>query len=109
MSKPRKIFDKPVSKTPITLLNNSIHYFLSWVLIVHEPGNYRLMVVHNKKLLMDEIYPTIRGAKIAFSKIYKRFAYCQSVKPVWSPVYSPYQHWLEEKKAFPLQMPLVEE
>ena len=63
-----------VEKNPlkISLLTNSIYYFIECVFILDLHDHYRLVVLHLGRVLTDASYETLRGARIAFSKMYKR-------------------------------------
>jgi hypothetical protein len=78
-------------------LINSIYYFIECVFILSLPGCYRLVVLHNGRVLTDSCYDTLRGAKIAFSKLYRHKAWAEGVKAQWSHLYQPDADWLEEK------------
>jgi hypothetical protein len=43
-------------------------------------------------------YPTERGCKIAFGKIFKDRAWDERVTPLWSHFYDPDKEWFEEKQ-----------
>jgi hypothetical protein len=60
-------------------------------------GKYRLVVLHNNKLLYDRFYNSIRGAKIAFQKLFKSKAWFEDVKAIWTIFYPPEKPWLVEK------------
>jgi hypothetical protein len=86
--------DKPVE---ICVLINSILYFLSCVFIMHMGEKYRLVVLLNNRLLYEGFYNTVRGAKIAFSKLYREKSWVEKVKSKWTPLYQPEKPWLAEK------------
>ncbi|MCP5049577.1 MAG: hypothetical protein GY940_20575 [bacterium] len=81
----------------LTMLENSIYYFLEFVFIEIREEKYRLVVCHQRHVMTDELYNTMRGAKIAFTKFYKKKAWKEAIKPVWSPFYLPDPTWLSEK------------
>ncbi|MCP5104732.1 MAG: hypothetical protein GY950_15210, partial [bacterium] len=54
----------------ISLLINSIYYFIESVFIMELREGYRLLVLHRGRVLADEIYKTVKGARIAFVKMY---------------------------------------
>jgi len=81
----------------IALLENSIYYFLDSVFIQEKPEGYRLVVSHQKRVLADQHYPTIRGAKIAFTKLFSENAWQEGIQAFWSPFYSPDNQWLSDR------------
>jgi len=89
---------KPVlAEEEIYLLVNAIHYFLDFVLIVKEPAGYRLVVTREKKVLTDLRFQNLRGARIAFVKLYKKRGCTSETKAQWSHAYSPEAKWLEQR------------
>jgi len=81
----------------ITSLTNSTLYFIENVFIIVK-GNgksYRLFVCHHNEVLADECYESLRGAKIAFSKLFQYKTFLNS-QPKWSPLYSPEKAWLDK-------------
>jgi len=78
----------------ITTLINSVLYFLESAFIVVEGNRCRLIVYHNNEVLADDSYETLRGAKIAFSKLFQYKAFLDS-KAEWSPLYPPEKEWLD--------------
>ena len=94
----RQPLEKPmIAKEEIYLLVNSIHYFLEFVLIVREPAGYRLIVTQGKKVLTDLRFKKLRGARIAFMKLYKKRGCTSEIKAQWSHAYSPEAKWLEQR------------
>lgn len=81
----------------ISLLINAIYYFLECVFILHEEDDYRLVVLQQRRVLLDKRYKTLRGAKIAFKKFYNWKAWNERVNADWSQPYNADDHWLEEK------------
>ena len=77
----------------ITLLINSAHYFLQHVLIMRENKQYRLLVIHNKRKLMDNIFKNMKGARVSFSKSFTKRRY-ESTRAEWSKLYQPEPGWL---------------
>lgn len=80
----------------VTTLVNAAYYFLESVIIVVTDDTYRLIVCHHDQVLADESYDTLRGAKIAFSKLFQPRVNIE-IKPEWSPMYPPEKEWLDEK------------
>ena len=58
-------------KVEISRLINSIYYFIEYVFILKKGSVYRLFALHNRRVLIDKTYQTMRGAKIAFGKTYR--------------------------------------
>jgi len=81
----------------IILLTNSVLYFLDFVFIIIEKETFRLVVLHRNRTLTDYRYRSLRGAKIAFSKIYIKMCCRKDVKPRWTCAYHPDSGWLEDK------------
>jgi hypothetical protein len=86
----------PVNQPLVSTLVNSVLYFLDSAVIIREANDYRLVVLHNKQVLADQGYETLRGAKIAFSKLFQYKAFLNS-KAEWSHLYPPEQKWLDDK------------
>lgn len=87
----------PYTETNIAVLQNAVYYFLQHVFIIIGDDDYRLVVLHNNRILTDSHYETLRGAKIAFYKRYNRKAWKMGVKANWSHTYNPDRDWLEAK------------
>jgi hypothetical protein len=81
----------------VTVLENSIYYFLECVFIIIEDDRYRLVVAHQKQLLLNCVYNTLRGAKIAFSRMYLAKAWREDIKAEWTHPYPPELKWLKQK------------
>jgi hypothetical protein len=77
----------------VCTLINSIFYFVGSVYITSIHGNYRLIAKHNGKVLYDRSYPTLRGAKIAFSKLFGHRSWREDVKAEWSDFYNVESNW----------------
>lgn len=87
---------KTQKKTMISMLLNSIHYFLDCVVIIHTNDRYRLLVFHSDNILFDQQYTTLKGAKIAFHQIYKNQTCINSIKARWDE-YFPEPNWIKKK------------
>jgi hypothetical protein len=87
---------KTTQDVEISVLINSIFFFLSYVFIMRIDGQYRLLVLLNNKLLYQGVYNTGKGAKIAFSRLYQDKAW-KKVKAQWTHFYPPEGSWLDEK------------
>jgi len=83
----------------ICILLNAIFYFVNSVFIINDNGKYQLVGEHNGKLLIDKSYRTLRGAKIAFSKLFNYRGWKQDTRAEWSGFYPPDRQWIEEKLA----------
>ncbi len=64
-------------------------------MIVLSGDDYRLIVVHNGKLLAEDTYKSAKGARIAFLKLYWHHAWQDNIKPQWTSFYSPEKDWLK--------------
>jgi hypothetical protein len=94
------------SDNGLLLLINPAYYFLECVYILFKKGYYRLIVLHNGRVLTYRNYRTLRGAKIAFQKIYKHKAWKEGVKANWTHPYPGNNDLEEEKGASPTSEPL---
>ena len=90
----------PAAETNIAVLMNSVYYFLQHVFIIVSQEDYRLVVLHNNRILTDSHYETMRGAKIAFYKLYNQKAWEAGVRANWSHIYNPDRDWLDAKSGF---------
>ena len=88
----------PVTEPTISILINSIHYFIDCVYILRSKNKYRLVVLQHSRVLFDQYYPSERGCRIVFGKTFKDRAWDERVKPLWSNFYDPEKEWLEEKQ-----------
>ncbi len=70
----------------ISFLENSIYYFIKCAFIKEESSGCRLIVTHQERLLLDRLYSTVKGAKIAFAKRYGYRLWQKGVRPVWTSV-----------------------
>jgi hypothetical protein len=86
-------------KNPMTIsmLINSVYYFIECVFILEFKDHYRLVALHNGKVLIDASYETLKGARIAFARLYGDKAWSEEIKAQWSHFYDPDTLWLEEK------------
>ena len=89
--------EDPGKPGEICVLINSIFYFVSSVIILNNNGHYRLVAKHNRKILMDKIFNTPRGAKIAFSKLFNYRSWRKDLKAEWSVFYKPDAQWLKKR------------
>ncbi len=77
----------------ISVLENSAQFFLDIVFIQIGHGNFRLVISHNMQMQTYSSYPTIKGARIAFKKLYGDRAWDKRVKSQWSHFYTPDPVW----------------
>lgn len=73
----------------MSLLINSAYYFIESVFILRWNDHYRLVVIHDGKMLVDSLYGTARGARVAFAKMFRDKAWSNEIKPEWSHFYEP--------------------
>ena len=85
---------KPVK---VSLLINSIYYFIESVFIMAVKDGYRLVVMHRGRLLTDRTYKSVKGARIAFLKLYGYKAWREGARAEWSIFYPPEPQWLNKK------------
>ena len=95
--KQNRQLDNQQPKVKMNLLINSLYYFLHKVFIISNGSDYRLIVIKDNQMLTDKTYPTLRGAKISFARIYSSHACRQNVIPAWSSTYSPQDGWLNSE------------
>ena len=86
-------------KTMISTLINSIHYFIDCVYILQAKDKFRLVALQHSRVLCDKYYPTLRGCRIAFEKLFKDKAWSEDIKAEWTILYDPDKRWLEEKQS----------
>lgn len=89
--------EDPGKAGEICVLINSIFYFIGSVFIINNSGDYRLVANHNGKILIDKPYKTLRGAKIAFSKLFGHRGWKEDLKAEWSIFYKPDAQWLNKR------------
>ena len=82
----------------ISVLLNAIHYYLDCALVIPSSRQFRLLVFHLDRILLDKHYTTLKGAKIAFHKFYRHQACTEGVKARWDE-YVPEGSWIEKKMA----------
>ena len=71
-------------RTEFIILENRHVFYLHHALIIFGDHKYRLVVCKGKNILLDKIYNNLKGAKIAFSKLFIKNAYKEGVIPSWS-------------------------
>ena len=82
-------------KVKISRLINSIFYFIEIVFILKKDDKFRLIALHDRKVLTDRSYGTFIGAKIAFSKFFRDKAWKEDVTAEWTDFYPPDRSWLD--------------
>lgn len=83
----------------ISVLVNSVKYFLEHAFIIDYDDYYRLLVIHRWKLLTDRCYKTLKGARVAFIKMYSSRSWKDEDIPEWSHFYNPGIEYLNFKTA----------
>ncbi|MCK4762977.1 MAG: hypothetical protein KAW12_12340, partial [Candidatus Aminicenantes bacterium] len=73
----------------ISFLHNSYKYFIQHALVIQHGESYRLLVIHECKILADQYYKTCRGARIAFTRIFLHRRWKETVVLHWSSLYEP--------------------
>ena len=83
-------------KFKIQRLKNSIHYGLEVAFILLADKTHRLIAINKGRMLIDGHYPTLRGAKIAFSKYTQEGKMTDSanIMPNWSHTYPVEVKWI---------------
>jgi len=83
----------------ISLLLNAGFYFLQRAFIMkgNDGKRYRLVVIHNNRVIIDHDYRTLRGAKIGCAKTVQCRGFKGKLKTEWSPFYVPGAKWLEDR------------
>ncbi len=76
-------------KSSVTLLSNSVYYFIEFVYITHDRKSRRfyLAAFHHGRMIFYKSYKTQNGAKVGFIKHFGYKAWKKGVKPVWTPLY----------------------
>lgn len=96
----KKKVKSPAVRRGIYVLINHVLFFLHFVFILIEKQGYRLIVIHNGKLQTDKCYATLRSAKIAFSRLYRKKSWKKNAKPKWSTLLCPDNDWINKKLKF---------
>ena len=92
----------------ISILVNAVYYFLESVFVVINEDHCRLVIIQNQKLIVDQCYDSLRGAKIAFYRMYKDKCCVKGLKTEWSISYSPDSRWLSEKLKTAMPQPIFQ-
>jgi hypothetical protein len=83
--------------TMISMLINSVYYFIDCVFISKSKNKYRLVALHHSRVLCDKYYPTEMSCRIAFDEMFKDKAWSEEVKAEWTRFFDPDKPWLEKK------------
>ena len=87
----------PVRATRLYRLINNGYFFLRYVFILADKDDFRLVVIHDNRLLTDKHYKRLSHAKSAFTKIYSRKSWKKGVKPEWSTSFPPDIKWVKDE------------
>lgn len=91
------VIEAELSDRAIVLLINSALYFLDWVIIVLEKGQYRLVVCRAGEVTYDRYFESMGEAKARFYDNYQFLAFKGEDEPMWSVAYFPLKKWLQTK------------
>jgi hypothetical protein len=81
----------------ISRMINSVFYFLKFVFILKEGDHYRLVVIQDRDKIIDKNYQTLKGAKIACTKMLRNKFKNNEMNPEWSFLYPADEKWLQDK------------
>lgn len=81
----------------ICSLINYVEYYLNCVFISVEKVGFRLVVIHNRRVLTNKCYTTLKRAKIGFARRYNQKSWKKGVKPKWSQLYVPGDKYISDK------------
>jgi hypothetical protein len=89
---------EPKKELQMSLLLDSVLYFLERAVIFRSIGCYRLIVQHNGNVLLDKEFKTPRGARISFARFFsKRKIQWKGAKfNGWTLFYPPDPRWLKD-------------
>jgi hypothetical protein len=83
----------------MSVLINSVYYFLEQVIIINEQDRYRLVVLNGERILNDNSFKSLKAARISFAKSYRHHLSeyeTNKIKPEWTFFYRPDKKWLEQ-------------
>lgn len=89
--------DRFTGSLKICSLLNSIFYFVNKVYIIENERTFHLIITHKGRIVSSTPYGTLRGAKIAFSKLFKHRGWKKNIKAEWSGFYEPDYNWVKKK------------
>ncbi len=87
----------PNKETKVCMLINAVYFYLESVFVVIAEDHCRLIIIQSQKLIYDECYDSLRGAKIAFYRMYKEKGCVEGIRNEWSANYKPEKKWLSKK------------
>jgi hypothetical protein len=90
----------PGEKIEISILINSIQYFIDCVFIAVLKNKFHLVALQHQQALCDSYYFSFEECKIAFDKLFKDKAWSEEIIAKWSPFYPPEQEWLAKKQCY---------
>ncbi len=73
----------------IYLLQNSIDYFFESVFVLEYIHGFKLTVIHQGRVVFENLYKSIKGAMIAFSMKYNFKKWTTGTSPMWSRFVPP--------------------
>jgi hypothetical protein len=85
------------AEVEICVLINSFCYFLECVFVHYGDNSYYLSVVHDKRVVIHKKYPSLRGAKIAFTRYFKARSYSDCIRAQWTHLFPTEGSWVQEK------------
>ncbi len=91
----RLVIEAELSDQAIVLLINSPVYFLDWVIVALEKGQYRLVACRGDEITYDKFFDSIGEAKARFYDNYQFLAFIGEDEPMWSPPYFPLKQWMQ--------------
>lgn len=83
----------------IQRLLNSMVFGVEMVFILFTETHFRLVGLNSDETVIDKEYRTLRGAKVAFTKLFQGKAFRQGLQPEWSHAYPVKTTWLKPKLA----------
>ena len=89
--------DSSREKSGIYRLVNHGQYYLRYVFILVEKGQYKLVVIDKGILLTYKYYKSLRCAKMAFARRYENRNWKKGARARWSTFFPPGIKWLKEK------------
>jgi hypothetical protein len=81
--------DEIIKRGEIIRLSNSHHYFLHSVSAMKVKNGCKLIVFKKGKIILAKTYMNFHGAKVAFSRLFFKYAFNIRVRQEWSFSYEP--------------------
>jgi len=81
----------------ISLLSNTVHFFLGMVMIIERQGKYALAISPSRSEAIEFIrdFNSPRGAKLFFTKNYGHRHYALNpYNQTWTPWFKPTEEWI---------------